>query len=331
MSSPESLRREDILGPLEVALRVHRHSRERPPKPIKEQWRENRFAEVPNVITSERAEKASEFLREFCALPDELKNGVCIPGANGRGAASYGYVERRPDLDPTEIALGKIPEHKEYFHYAPFIERDLREEIRLAGPKAKTLIENMRDLWVIVEQRAHETLKRLEEENAHNPAYRDFTLRFFPDGITGGDLEKHQPKLKLRLMSYKKIEGKNVLSANNHYDAGALTFALWENAPGLQVGAKQITDQEGRVICSENMQEVERPDGTALFWPSLTFSKIDSEVEPTWHGVKQHSRQQTVIGEENRAVLVAFLNMDNHAIPSLNQTHGVTAPKPNGQ
>lgn len=294
------------------------------PKPLLQQIKERRFTEIRNPIERSDVESAVDSFREFCELPDEVKEGINIPGENGRGKGSLGFVEREPETDTTETEHGKKPEHKAYFHYRPEMEAELREKITTAGLAAEALIQKLRALWIQMELTAFHTLQQLERENAENPNYSGLVDRFFPDGLTQGEPKKRQPKLTLRIMLYKKVEGEESLSANNHNDAGAFTFAVCESAPGLQVGSQEIIDEVSKeVIQPERMEEVQRPEGTILFWPGKNFQKhIDSEIEPTWHGVRQHTTNDVEAGEENRYVLVFFLDEYNEIPPTLGETHG---------
>lgn len=298
---------------------------EAPRAPITEQWQEKYYAEVPTTIERGDVESAVEVFRDFLTLPESTKSSVSIPGPHGRGKGSLGYVERTPETDTGEKALGNDPEHKEYFHYHPSVEATLPEVIQQAGPKAEQLIATLRALWVKMEAVAYQTIARLEAENAGNPRYHGLTQRFFPDGITEGRPGLRHPKLTLRLMIYKKVDAEK-LAANGHYDAGAFAFAVCESAPGLMVGEQAVRDESGAVTKPETLTPATRPDGTALFWPGTGYKNIDPDIGPTWHAVKQHTTDEVQLGEENRWVLVAFLNeYEEREAPSLAETHGLTA------
>jgi len=299
--------------------------REAQPKPIRKQWEEKLYAEVPNTIERGEVEKAMQAFRAFCELSKEVKETICIPGENGRGVGTYGYVERHPTSDEVEVQLGKIPEHKRYFHYDPYLEEQKAEEIKAAGPAAEQLMEALRPMWIQIEKRAFETLQQLEKENEGNPYYKDLVKKFFPDGLTRGEAGKRHPQLMVRLMMYLQIEGKNALSANNHYDGGTSTFTIYESGPGLQVGIRaQKNIETGEVIQAEEMREVEQSEGTAFFWPGAAFTDIDPTVQPTWHGVRQHLDGDVNVGEENRSVCVAFLDAyTSSRTTPIEKTHGL--------
>lgn len=298
---------------------------EAPRAPITEQWKDKHYAEVPTTIERGDVEDAVDVFRDFLTLPESAKSSVSIPGPQGRGKGSLGYVERTPETDAGEKALGNDPEHKEYFHYHPSVETTLPEAIQRAGPKAEQLIAHLRVLWAKMEAVAYQTIARLEAENAGNSRYDGITSRFFPDGITEGKPGLRHPKLTLRLMIYKKVDSEK-LAANGHYDAGTFAFAVCESAPGLMVGEQAARDESGAVTKPETLTPATRPDGTALFWPGTGFKNIDPAIGPTWHAVKQHTTDDVKLGEENRWVLVAFLNeYEEREAPSLAETHGLTA------
>ncbi len=296
-----------------------------PTPSITEQWRDSRYAKVETSISRDDVEQAVGVFRDFLALPAETKVSISIPGPQGRGKGSLGYVERTPETDANETALGKDPEHKEYFHYHPSVEAQLPEEIRRAGGAAEKLIAQLRALWIEMEAVAYRTIVALEAEHAGDPRYEGLTNRFFPDGITRGEPGLRHPKLTLRLMIYKKVDAEK-LAANGHYDAGAFAFAVCESAPGLMVGTQAVKDETGAVTTPEALTPVERPDGTALFWPGTGFKNIDPTIPPTWHAVKQHTKDEVKLGEENRWVLVAFLNeFEEPGAPTIAETHGLRA------
>ena len=285
------------------------------PETIHDQWQEKHYAELSGSIERVQIEDAINIFREFCELPEETKRSLNVPGDKGRGKGSLGYVERKLDTASSETTLGKEPEHKAYFHYHPRIETELGNEIHDVGPIAENMVGKMRAMWIKIEEKAFTFIERLETENANDPRYQGLIERFSPDGLTRAQPELRHPKLMLRLMFYKKVTGNNVLSANNHYDAGSFGFAICESKPGLQVGEKGKEDE---------MVEVSRPDGTTLVWPGTNYKQIDPTIEPTWHGVTQHTTDNVKLGEENRWVAVAFLDEYNEIIPTIEETHGVS-------
>jgi hypothetical protein len=177
-----------------------------------------------------------------------------------------------------------------------------------------------------MEADAYRTLTRLQAENEGNPYYDDMLAKFFPDGLTRGEPGLRHPKLTLRIMLYMKV-GEGSLSANNHFDGGALTFAVCESAPGLQVGTPPEKDADGNEVKKEDMHEVSRTDGTALMWTGINYKHIDPEAKPTWHGVRQHTTDEVHKGEENRWVCVFFLDEYDEKAPTIEETHGVDKPK----
>lgn len=280
--------------------------------PLIEQINKQCFAMIETSVTRIAVEKAVGCLRTFIDLvPKEVRGALRVSGENGRGKGSLGFVERRPDADELERALGNEPEHKEYFHYRPELEFLLHEQIEKAGPHAEALVRDMRELWVSLERETFAAVQRLGSENRDNPRYDNIESAFFPDGLTCGADGYRHPKLTLRLMRYMKV-GDGALAANNHYDGGMLTFAICESLPGLHVGTP------------ESVTPVTRPEGTALMWTGVNFrKKIDPEVAPTWHGVRQHTTSDVPLGAENRWVLVAFLDTYDDTPPRIEETHGL--------
>lgn len=280
-------------------------------KPILNEWKEKGFAEVPVAVNREQVDGMVDSFRDFCSLPDETKQSLVIQGDQGRGKGSVGYVERTPKNDAKEVELGKVPEHKIYFHYHPRLETELAEQIKNAGPKAQEFLRQAREIWYTMASAAKQFVQRLEHENPVK--YAGVTEKFFPTG--------QDPKLILRVLLYKKVAD-GAMSANNHYDAGGITFAIAESGPGLQVGTEAEKGIDGTVTKQEEMRDVERPYGVVLAWPGYNFKQIDAGVQPTWHGVKQKVTETKESGETRYAV-VAFLDSTDEEAPSLEETHGV--------
>lgn len=289
------------------------------PETLRMKWNTQKYAEVETGITRNEVAEAVDALRGFRTLSDEEKQTI---SRGDRGKETLGFKETNTENDVNEKALGKEPEHKAYFHYHPSIEEEFAEAIEHAGGKAKNLIEHLRALWIKTEALAYETVLRIAEENNGDPAYVGFVERFFPDGLTQGKPGLKYPNLKLRLMLYFKVDGEK-LSANNHYDAGSLTFAIMESLPGLQVGTREKRDTAGVLTEAEIMEEVQRPDGKALAWPGTNYKRIDPSITGTWHGVRQHTTDDIKLGEENRWVLVAFLDEYDETVPPIEETHGI--------
>ena len=271
------------------------------------------YTEVPSTLQEGLVEDVIATFTQFCELDQSEKEAFSIPGENGRGKGAHGYIVRLPENDTIETNLGKVPEHKEYFHYHPKNKAAFLERISsLSAEKqtiVRTLIEKLDTLWKETVALARITVKQMEAEG-----YPGLYARIFPEG--------QEPRFTLRVLMYKKVE-QGAFHANHHFDAGTLTFSIKESGSGLG-GAPGKVDANGDVQLDREMEPISRNGNTIIVWAGGNFRKqIDPEMKGFWHGVEQTDATDDVaLGNDARWAVVGFLDIPGENVMSLEETHG---------
>ena len=211
------------------------------------------FAPVPFPVSRQAITDMVEGpFYDFLQLPEEVKERLYFKLRPDFRGSDVGYKRRRKEYGDDE---------KVFFHYHTEAEVRFREEIAMY-PALRNLLEAVRPIHRAVNETFHDTLALFAEDF---PGILD---SFFPTG--------RQQHLYLRILGYM---GSDTL-AKNHIDMSGCTLALAESIPGLRIGWD-----------AEHMHHIAHIDGSAIFFPGLTFREETSDAyPPIWHGVEQPAR-----------------------------------------
>lgn len=257
-------------------------------KRISKELAEDSFTRVTSPVTrGELEETAENFINGFLKLPLEEKETFYCHVANGGRGTDMGYVRRTREMDNED--------DKQYFHYHPRIRQALAPQLKLHIPEVDTLLEKADHIYQATSKSIGEVMRALDSKN---PGIYN---KFFSDG--------RESNFVLRILGYdRKSEGQFL--AAGHYDRGAYTIALGENAPGLRMGKNK-----------DHVSFVEHTEGYSLFFKARqVVSGIEDGFHPAWHDVIQ-KENETYSGEIARWAIVCFIEPLEISMVTWEQTH----------
>jgi len=255
---------------------------------ISKEITENYFARIPAPVTrSELEETAEDFINGFLNLPLEEKETFYCHVNNGGRGTDMGYVRRTREKDNED--------DKQYFHYHPRIRQVLAPQLKLHIPEVDDFLERADHIYQATSRSIGEIMKALD---TRNPGIYD---KFFSDD--------QESNFVLRILGYdKKTEGQFL--AAGHYDRGAYTVALGENAPGLRMGKNK-----------DYVKFVDHQEDSALFFKARqVVSGIDDGFYPAWHDVIQ-KEDETYSDEIARWAIVCFIEPLKISMVTWEETH----------
>lgn len=251
------------------------------------------YANVPFPLERNVIEDAVQAFFKFLDQPDEVKSHIDFSIAPLHRRGGVGYVHR----DASDHVYN---DSKDFFHYHPAIFKKYPDFLD-KNPVVKDFITKAKPIWDLTCQTLDELLKTLEPE--------------FP-GIHGKIFDTNEElHILIRFLKYEWTTAEKYL-AKPHFDAGSLTLAIAESAPGLRIGS-----------CPENLQLVEHKPENALFMISSNFQKImnSEEFSPGWHDVIQLN--EALIGKSYaRWAVVAFIEAHNVEALPRSETHKYFTP-----
>lgn len=241
--------------------------------------RENLLAVVdyPPALTALIGEAAP--WRDFCALPEEVKQKLHFPDAWYGGEVGYRRRRRKEGRD-----------EKEYFHHT-----GKRFAEHVANPEVQKLTDEfpiVREFLAYCETVHREAAKFIEgivrESERDIPGFRE---NVFPEGeITA----------TLRLLNYLPGSAEEKVLADPHFDRGGFTLHLFETHPGLEYldwdyAWKNVPIEHGKTVIFTGYQLSEFTGG---------------KCQKTWHRVVQDK----ALGGRNRFSMVYFCELINQPL-----------------
>ncbi|PIR85457.1 hypothetical protein COU15_00575 [Candidatus Kaiserbacteria bacterium CG10_big_fil_rev_8_21_14_0_10_45_20] len=232
--------------------------------PLLKSWERDGYATAPIEISKEGVHNAIDSFVSFTAIPKALRSKICAYLPEDEKRVHLGVGIRKPESDGDG-------EHKEFFHYHPDVAREFKNKILQAGPEAVDFLKHADRLWVNIAKQ----VKEIIEMQITPVYYQKLTERFIPTG------EKY-PRVILRFLAYKDAN-ESTYSAKEHYDRSTVTLAITESAPGLWVE----NPRKGK------RSKIKHKAGQAVFFPWFGFNyAVDSNIQPTLHGVEQQQGEQ---------------------------------------
>lgn len=256
-------------------------------KEIVQDFQTKAYTEIPSRIPSLAVDQMVDAFFEFLKLPQAVRDGIHYRGA--RGGSDVGYMQRpRPTPDEPN------PDQKEYFHYHESADARFQEQIK-SIPALAHLIACMKPVYFEAKRHIEEAVQLFD---GRYPGTHD---SFFPaEGF---------PHFYLRIIAYRRARNGESI-ATPHYDAGSLTLAIKESAPGLEIG-----------FDPETLQPIAYREDHAILFPGISCShEIPAGWRPAWHGARQ--RPETVLNDDfARWAVVLFADGKVGRNPSWQETH----------
>ncbi len=239
------------------------------------------YTAVPFGRSQEEIAEVMAAFYDFLAL-DQQTLANCKSKLDSKSRRSdLGYEKRE--------SSGSHFDDKEFFHYHPALWEEMSVSMH-ENPVIYKFITRAHLMWEAARSAVQLPLAHLETR------YPGTRIPYLVNN-----------KFILRFLRYSPAKIKGELLAKGHFDAGSMTLAIAESAPGLRMRHSSGT-----------MQEVTHEEGRALFFLASTFQKQvnDSHFHPAWHDVVRKSENNEV-----RWALVFFCEAPNVLPPSWEETH----------
>jgi isopenicillin N synthase-like dioxygenase len=233
--------------------------------------KDNLYAEVSYPTTLNAVMNKTILWRDFCNLPQNIKEKFAFPQHQEMWDPGYKIRER-----------SKGREDKEYFHitsqnYEFLKYYDLTNEVN-STPVLKNFFEFAHNVWEKASELVLEIARDLEKD--------------IP-GITA-QLEKGRDKQLLRLLHYIPTKDDDMSLADQHFDRSGFTLHLYESHKGLQY-----------LDFDNNWKDAPMNETRTIVFNGYQMEVITKgKVQKTWHRVIRKPEYQN---GETRISMVLFV------------------------